>query len=273
MRAPLTFPIDFPPASCRALDGGLEMSVADSLRRPRTRPERVTAVLVAVYECIADKAVDAGLVRSLAIATREWLLQRVADRFAPEQRWFQSRCRHCGDVFDIAFDIADAGKKPAAASFPVAAVATSLGTHRFEAPNGFHEEAVANQPAAADPRRLLAGLCCLTMDGAAAGERFSDDDIDRIDVALETISPEIAAEVQTVCPACGARTEANIEPLDYAFPDLADLLLEAHLLAGAYHWSETQILALPAWRRSSYADLVLRDRGRAARAAAAGSPR
>ena len=81
-----------------------------------------------------------------------------------------------------------------------------------------------------------------------------------VDEAMESFDPLLSFHVRVRCPRCGAVADVS--------PDLAGAALErlsraqhaaiadVHRLASHYHWSETEILKLPQWRRQSYLDLI-----------------
>ncbi|MGW6805848.1 hypothetical protein ACWGCF_46290, partial [Streptomyces sp. NPDC055039] len=61
------------------------------------------------------------------------------------------------------------------------------------------------------------------------------------------------------CPECGGATPAALDITSYLWTELdawaRDLLLDVHLLASAYGWSEPEILALSPLRRRYYLEL------------------
>ena len=81
-----------------------------------------------------------------------------------------------------------------------------------------------------------------------------------VDAALSEADPLGDLELQATCPECGApvRHPFALEP--FLLAELAGeqtrLVDEIHVLAMAYHWSETEILALPASRRALYLDRI-----------------
>jgi hypothetical protein len=90
-----------------------------------------------------------------------------------------------------------------------------------------HWEAIAGQLAEADPlSEILFGLCC---------------------------------------PRCAESWDVVLDPADYFYRELAAssrrLLLQIHALAGAYGWTEAEILALGASRRAAYVKLIDEQRG------------
>jgi hypothetical protein len=256
----------FPAARMRPLDGAAELAAAAAAATPATRPEAVTAVLGALLECVDDRPATRDVMRALPCATREWLLQWTAARLNPEMRWFEARCRHCGEPFDLALDLAHpVCRVPDEAAADVVVV-TSLGPRRFAVPTGQHEEQLARSGSGADARRDFARLCGLSPQAGDEADRFDEHDLQLIDEALENASPDIADTAAAQCPSCGEETECRVDPLLFAFPREADILSEVHLIASTYGWDHDGILRLPARHRAAYAAIITRER-RAARPA------
>lgn len=254
-----TMPEAFPAARFRALDGRIELAVAEAAEAAASRPARVTAILAAMYGEIGGEPGGRDAARRVSAAGREWLLQRAGLRFCGGADWFEAPCSGCGEPFDVTLSIEDTPRRPAASDFPVAEVSTSLGPRAFEAPNGGHEEAMARRREE-EPRRVFAALCGLSPEAETEAIRFTPADLGAIDAALEAVSPEIADSIEVACPNCGAETSARIDPLTFAFPRLSKVLAEVHLIASAYRWAEGDILALSLPRRRSYAALIRADR-------------
>ncbi len=184
MRSAETHPVAFPATTFRPLAGTTELAIADAASGGGTRPERVTALIAAVYETIGEDEATPALARRLAAGSREWLLQRAALRFTPEVDWFVAPCSTCGEPYDVSLSITGAARQEAHGGFPVAEVETSLGLRRFEAPNGGHEERLARQDGG-DPRRTFAAVCGLNEEAESEALRFTERDLDAIDEALE----------------------------------------------------------------------------------------
>ena len=266
MREPKTHLSTFPVTTLRPRVGSTELSVAEAAAGVGSRPERVTAVLAAVYGTIAGEAATLELVRSLCTGAREWLLQQAAHQLHPRLGWFETRCETCHEPYDLALALGAAGRAEGGRGFPVVVVETSLGRRSFEAPNGNHEEAWARQVATPhsaeeiDPKRFFAAACGLADGASAEAQRFDANDLERIDGALEDLSPDVADAVVSSCPNCGEPTTARLEPLSFGFPDALDILRDVHLIAGRYAWTEDHILDMPSSRRSAYVSLISQQR-------------
>ena len=81
----------------------------------------------------------------------------------------------------------------------------------------------------------------------------------RIAEAVEAADPRADLTLNVACPECGEATRAELDIASYLWTELdawaRDVLLDVHLLATAYGWSEPEILALSPTRRRYYLEL------------------
>lgn len=84
--------------------------------------------------------------------------------------------------------------------------------------------------------------------------------VDRLQREMARRDPGADCSIALECPACGHRFERRFDIGAYLWEELDDwagrTLAEVHVLAGAYGWSEAQILGLSASRRRHYMGLV-----------------
>lgn len=120
----------------------------------------------------------------------------------------------------------------------------------------------AGDPGAAR-RRLLDAV---VLDARAAGRPVAPGDLPAGVVAAVTgrlaeADPFAEIRVDLLCPACGAAGETALDLAVFVWDELCErgrrVLWEVHVLAGAYGWSESDVLALPASRRAAYMAMVL----------------
>jgi hypothetical protein len=82
----------------------------------------------------------------------------------------------------------------------------------------------------------------------------------RIERALSEIAPILESEIDGVCPECGSTVKMAFSPRSFVLQELrghaAFVMDEVHLLAMAYHWTESEILSLPRPRRRAYAGKI-----------------
>jgi hypothetical protein len=105
-----------------------------------------------------------------------------------------------------------------------------------------------------------AGMLAALAQAPLAPDEVSPALVAAAEEALAAADPLVDVRITTVCPAC--RREIEL-PLDLEAEALAvldraqqGLLAEVARLAGAFHWSEREVLELPAWRRRRYLDLL-----------------
>jgi hypothetical protein len=62
------------------------------------------------------------------------------------------------------------------------------------------------------------------------------------------------------CPACGHNWRILFDIVSYFWDEIqawgGRLMREVHTLASAYGWRETDILAMSAWRRQRYLEMI-----------------
>ncbi|RNC65269.1 MAG: hypothetical protein ED859_17660 [Desulfuromonadales bacterium] len=256
----------------RPLTGAVELALAEAARAGSPLPVRVTAALAATLEHVGGVAAVPTVVADLSVGDRQFLMGRLAVGLGVGESWLTASCSMCGERFDFAVDYGDLPVKEGGEGYPFATVETSLGPCRFRVPTGVDQEAVANLDDGGEAIQCLMGRCLVAIPGQMAGGRlhddivgsFTPDDCARIEAAVEAVAPEVAVSVQAACPACGAPHAIDVDPYRVLSPRSGEeLLRETHILASTYHWSETEILALPQDRRRRYLDLIDRARGMA----------
>lgn len=191
--------------------------------------------------------------------------EREADLFALRRALFGERmqvrlgCAACGE--DMEFDL-DAGEFARSLNGPgdaLVRVEQDGWDVRFRLPGTADLAAAARS---ADPRAALLARCLVSAarDGAAvtAGELPAPVQR-RIADAVEAADPGADVTLTIACPECGAATRAELDIASYLWTELdawaRDLMLDVHLLATSYGWSEPEILALSPLRRRYYLEL------------------
>ncbi len=245
--------------SFRPLTGAVEMALTDLSRASASIPRRVTTLLAAALEQLADGIPTIEAVAELCVADRQFLMTRLAAHLGLTQAWQTSRCESCSAPFDVVIDYRDLPVKEAGQGFPFAEVATQQGVCRFRVPNGADQEVLADIAGEEQALHCLLTRCLVATDNDQQPDpkTFDSEDVAQIESALEAVSPELAVTAQTSCPACARQQDVPINLYGFLTGAWADdLLHEVHLLAFSYHWSEQDILALPRQRRRHYLTLI-----------------
>lgn len=212
------------------------------------------------------------LPRRLLVADRDYLLLALrrltfgdlvrAELVCP---WAQ-----CGERVSVSFAVSDLPvHEPAerAARFTVVLSAAAGGAEVcFRLPTGADQEELAGWAARDEPAALTALLtrCVLRVDGIAAdAERvrgLSPLARAELEAAMRRRAPHVERELETACAECGRTFLAPFDVQRFFFGELrtdpALLYREVHHLAFHYHWSESEILAMPRAKRQTYLDLL-----------------
>jgi hypothetical protein len=109
--------------------------------------------------------------------------------------------------------------------------------------------------------RHLLQRCMLAEDDAepAGIERHRETIALAVESAMETLDPMAEITLRSTCPDCGGPVVGTLDPFGLivaAMDRHGGIFLEIDRLARAYHWSEGEILALPAMRRRHYLALI-----------------
>ncbi|MGZ9929451.1 hypothetical protein ACXNSR_06105 [Streptomyces sp. NC-S4] len=128
--------------------------------------------------------------------------------------------------------------------------------------------AVAERPEARDPDRgalLLLERCVLGLrhdgHGAAPGAADLPDAVrEALTGAMSSADPLADLLVDLRCPDCAHAFTADFDVASFVWAEVEDrarkLLLDVDVLARAYGWSESEVLALSEPRRASYLRIV-----------------
>jgi hypothetical protein len=229
-----------------------------------------TALLLRAVAEIDGSTPDADAVNALTLGDRNRLVfaALAATYGVPESLVTRCPGTGCGAPVDLPLDSAFfiGARCPRAASEEHRIVAAIDGRQigiRFRVPTG-HDVAASVLEARDDPSRAARRLlerCLLGVDGAGAAEidRHRDTIAMAVESAMEMLDPMAEVVLQTRCPECGGPVIGNLDPLSLiveAMDRHGGILPEIDRLARAYHWSEADILALPATRRRHYLALI-----------------
>lgn len=158
-------------------------------------------------------------------------------------------CRACGESMEAQFQTSDLTARFA----PPGALECEVNgrTIRFRVPT---EADVVAAIASSDPRRSLIERCV-----ELAGS-LQDPEMDEVIRAMEAEDPQADIHIEVKCPSCVAVNKLAFDIVSYFWADLTDwarrILAEVHTLAAAYGWSEADILAMTAFRRRMYLQML-----------------
>lgn len=239
------------------LNGALELSLQEAAAEDGCTADKVTAVLACALATLAGQAPDRLLVASLVVGDRQFLMRQLSILLDDSQRWLSARCTDCDAVFDLSYRPSSLPVKSAGQGFPESSVQINDGSYRLRLPTGADQSGLDQRKSVeAQQLQLLAGLLQPALDVSTLSPR----DIEKLDLILEAMAPEVALQLLAPCPHCQAENTLNLDPYQSLGCSPDALLGEIHRLASTYHWSQREILDLPRRRRHHYLQLIERNR-------------
>lgn len=220
------------------------------------RPALVTALLLAFLTKPDGTSAEPVEVWNLAVSTRHLLLVRITAALdATDTFALRLRCPHddCRELLEVPLSIAalNALHDEHAAQKTLALPGEGAAVSALRRPTG---DDLRRWRAAGESIADHAMLRDLVLTGEAPIDPAP------LTGALEAFDPLLAFTLSLTCPACGRSADHPVDLEALALARLqarqALLLREIHQLAGAYGWTESEILAVPAARRARYLELV-----------------
>ncbi len=260
--------------SFRSLTGQMELDIIEAMAGAKSAPASVpaqvtsvpvlvTSVLVAALETFEGRKPTREIVHNFSVADRQFLMRKLAIMLGYDSFWFSKKCSNCEVDFDFQLTNSDLPVTPAQKSFPFVTLETSHGAKTFRVPTGVDQEAIASIKSSTHRRidmqgaeDLLIGLCLCSNEDLD----FTAEDLEKIEAALDEVSPGIITSINAGCPECGTEHQIRLDPYYLLQKGLGkDLFNEIHTIALNYNWSEAEILALSRSRREIYLGLIDQD--------------
>jgi hypothetical protein len=248
------------------LTGHIERQIESIHQHGLTTTKKVTETLSVCLDSLGGKKVDGTLVEKLCIADRQFLMLCLSVRLKGTQLWIHPTCSACHATFDLFIDKMMLPVVPANDHYPRTTVDINGRIFNLRSPTG-HDLAELELLGDEAGIRQLAYRCIEQVDGQPPEKAVIDGlnqvDIEKIELALEEISPSVCTEVETDCPECNSRQHVELNFNNFASTNSSNnLMIETHRIAEHYHWSEHEILALPKERRQGYLKLIDTSEGR-----------
>lgn len=205
---------------------------------------------------------------ALPIPDVDRLLLSLRQRVVGDRLQADTRCvaPECGARVDISFSIADYLAHHVPANEEVLAPGSEEGWYvlqdggvELRVPRADDQLAVAGL---VDPVSALLARCARPSAGSEPGKPSASGEEARaqVEAALERLAPSLFAELEATCPECGLAMTIDFDPLSFTLGELREraawIYEDVAWIAHHFHWSEAEILALPAARRARYAELA-----------------
>lgn len=172
-------------------------------------------------------------------------------------------CPSCAEELEIDLTVDDIRVPAAMAAGATAVTRIDRGGIEVEFRPVTSRDLLAVREEAGTVRRKLICRCVTraTKGGTTvAVDELSDDVLDAVSSALAARDPQADVLLDLDCVTCGHEWQSPFDITDYLWNEVETcarrLVHEVHALAGAYGWSEDQVLAVAPDRRQCYLELV-----------------
>jgi len=169
-------------------------------------------------------------------------------------------CPQCGERISLEFDLDDLRSDvPLLATQVVTIDDFSVTCHV----PGTHDLLLIANVAPDEMRERLLRHC---LETARRGDQpFPIDQLpahvlDHIAHTLAEVDPQADVQMALACPACGHAWQVSFDIAGFLWAEInawaQRMLHDNHVIASAYGWRESEILALSPWRRQRYLELI-----------------
>jgi hypothetical protein len=216
-----------------------------------------------------------GKLAGLSVAQRDAALFGLHEQtFGPQLKGLVA-CPACGEQLELGFDthelraagILPADLVPGAETIEPDGAETSLRIKGYQVvfrlPTSADLEEVVSLPDQALARRQLLEACLVSVrrkDRDVPAHELPTDILGAIVAGMEAAAPLANLTVACACPACEHTWEVVLDIVSYFWSEISAwavrMLHEVHSLASSYGWREADILAMSAWRRQRYLELI-----------------
>lgn len=199
----------------------------------------------------------------LSIGRRDALLMSLREQTFGPQMLSRAACHQCGEAMELSFNLAQIRTEQSASTAEVFSVKVNDYEIDFRLPNSEDlRRAIVSRDVETGRRLLFAS--CIVRAGACGEEKAVDELPDEVRQAvvnrMAEADPQSEVQLDLMCPSCRHRWLITFDIVSYFWDEINawayGLLREVHQLAAAYGWREEDILAMSAWRRQVYLEMV-----------------
>lgn len=201
----------------------------------------------------------------LSIGQRDAMLLTLREWTFGSQLASQTTCPNCGERLELNFNIADV-RMVSPQIEPVETFSLSLAEYQvsFRLPNSLDMMAIATYEEPEAAQQILFERCILaaTRNGEnVLLNQLPTNALNAVTAQMAQVDPQANVPLDISCSACGHEWQLWFDIVSFFWSEINAwayrTLRDVHILASAYGWRESEILALSPRRRQLYLDMVV----------------
>ncbi len=219
---------------------------------------------------LALPAFSPALLSSLTIGQRNRALLMLRQKTLGTSATCFAQCPNCGEKLEFTLDLSEMSStevealiEPGEHSEPMHTLSVDAFTLIFRIPTSTDLASIIRAVDVQEGRHLLIERCVVQItqdDQPVDVENLPEEVLQALSEAVIEHDPVAEIEYALVCPECQERWTTLFDIVSFFWEELGALakrlLRDVHVIASAYGWRESDILALSSARRQYYLELI-----------------
>lgn len=177
----------------------------------------------------------------------------------------QANCPACGEDLETKFGIKDIQVNREIDRKIMDKFSSNGYELKFRLPNSLDLLSLSEGIDLEKARHILLSRCILSAScqgNEIPLDKLPSEVLDEIIVKIEEIDPQADVQLDLICPECSHRWQIAFDIVSFFWNEIdhwaKHLLLDVHMLARAYGWSEAEILKINPRHRQFYLEMISR---------------
>jgi len=230
-----------------------------------SRPHLITQVLACCSTPERGWSSDESGLWKLSVGARIAGLLRITACSGDAKFPVRRTCKTCGEAMELELTVDELLERHAAADGPIT---VSLGNDEVIVRRPTGNDQLSWQERQYADEREARNAIIRTLVVAASGSWTADSPVpyrvfDAVEKVMRLQDPLVSLAADVRCPHCGTQHPYEIDLEALALERLRllqrEVLQDVYRLVRHFHWTESQIFAIPPWRRAQYLALLRRD--------------
>jgi hypothetical protein len=229
--------------------------------RGRSQPSHRQALLLLAAACTETKLEELA---ELSIGRRDARLLTLRERLFGPRLVSMAGCPVCGEKLELSFDVADVRVEAGEEQNSQLSLEMEGYEVLFRLPDSNDLAALAIIGADREDGRGTLLKRCLTevrLNGQEQQvEELPTEIVGAVTKRMSQTDPQADVKLCLDCPACGHDWLATFDILSFLWSEIENwaqrILCDVHILARSYGWREADILAMSAFRRQCYLEML-----------------